>query len=161
MRIGARFVNNTGENISGFNFSYDGEQWRQGAVTAINNQFAVAYAVFPAGTGSTAPAGVFTGIGSADFNTPQDGTGTGGALDGNDTANRVAGLSGTVTGLSIANGDEVWLRWFDSNSSGADHGIGIDNFGITFDVAPIPEPCSVALMGLGLLVMLRRAQRRS
>ena len=108
MRIGARFVNNTGETITGLTLSYDGEQWRQAAVTAINNSYTVAYAIFGAGSGTLNPAaGVYTTITSAEFNTPQDGNGTGVALDGNLTANRVAGLSGTVTGLSVANGEEI------------------------------------------------------
>jgi hypothetical protein len=157
-RIGARFVNNTGNTITGFNFSYDGEEWRQGAVTAINNQYVVAYATFAAGMGTLDSGPYSASIATAAFNTPLDGNGTGTALDGNAAANRVAGLSGSVTGLSIANGDEIWLRWFDSNSSGADHGIAIDNFGITFEVAPIPEPSLTALVGLGLLFLIRRAR---
>jgi uncharacterized protein len=74
-------------------------------------------------------------------------------LDGNNAANRVTGLGGTLTGLTVLPGEEIWLRWFDSNSSSADHGLGIDNFTIAFTTVPIPEP-SVAVMiafGFGLL----------
>ncbi len=81
MRIGARFVNNTTETISGFTFSYDGEQWRQAALTpGVNNQFVVAYAIFSPGTGSL-NSGLFSGnIAGATFDTPQDGSASGGAL---------------------------------------------------------------------------------
>jgi uncharacterized protein len=163
MRLGARFVNNTAGTITGFNFLYDGEQWRNAGVTNINNQFIVAYAVFPANTGSIGAVGVFTTISSAEFNTPKDGTGssTGALLDGNDAANRVAGLGGTITGLSVASGDEIWLRWFDANSPSADAGMAIDNFGITFEAASIPEPSLAALIGLGFLFLVRRARGRS
>jgi hypothetical protein len=161
MRTGARFVNNTGGTISGFSFSYDGEEWRVGSATGVNNQFVVAYSPFGAGSGALDPSpSGYISISSATFNTPQDGTGTGAALDGNAAANRVAGLTGVVTELSVANGDEIWLRWFDSNSSGADHGIAIDNFAITFEVTSIPEPSFVALISLGFLFLIRRAPHR-
>jgi hypothetical protein len=96
---------------------------------------------------------------NADFNTPQDGTGTstGVALDGNNATNRIAGIGNTITGISLAPGSELWLRWSDANSSGQDMGIGIDNFAITFQV---PEPSSVALLGLGLACFVARARNR-
>jgi len=158
MRIGARFVNNSGGPLTGFSFSYDGEQWRNAAVTNVNNQYVVAYLVVPAGSGSLNSGSYSANITSATFNTPFDGTGSssGAALNGNDSANRVAGLSGTVTGISIADGEEIWLRWWDSNSSGADQGIAIDNFAIAFT---IPEPSAVVLTGLGLLSLLRRSRK--
>lgn len=157
LRLGARFVNNTGEALNGFSFSYDGEQWREGAVTDVNNQYVVAYAIFSPGAGSLGVVGVFNSIGDALFNTPKDGTGTAASLDGNAAANRVAGLGATLTDLVIAPGDELWLRWFDSDSSGADHGIAIDNFSIGFTV---PEPTTATLMGVGLMALLARVRSR-
>ena len=159
MRLGVRFVNNTGSAISGFSLTYDGEEWRLGAVTAVNNQYVVAYSIFSPGAGSLDAPSLYTSIGSATFNTPLDGTGTGAALNGNDPANRVAGLTGTVTDLNVAPGDEIWIRWFDSNSSGADHGIAIDNLNVAFDVAPVPEPSALALLGLGSLLLFRRMRK--
>jgi hypothetical protein len=157
LRFGVRFVNNTAQTITGFTFSYDGEQWRNAAVTDVNNQFTVGYALFAPGAGTLANPYIAT---AADFNTPFDGTGTGGtsvALDGNAPANRVAGIGDTITGISLAPGDELWLRWSDANSSGLDQGIGIDNFSITFAV---PEPSSAAVLALGALVLLRRGRRK-
>lgn len=154
LRLGVRFVNDTGDYLSGFSFSYDGEEWRIGSSTAINNQFSVRYAVFSPGAGNltTDP---YTTITAAFFNTPNDGNGTAAALDGNAPENRVAGLGDTVTGLSIAPGEELWLCWSDANSSGADHGMGIDNFTIAFTV---PEPASGALLGLGILLLAKRVR---
>ncbi len=158
MRIGARFVNNTADIITGFSFLYDGEQWRKAQVTAAqNNQFVVAYAIFGAGLGSLDSASYSPNLASATFNTPVDGgDNVGAALDGNDAANRVAGLGATVTDLQLLPGEEIWLRWFDSNSSSADQGIGIDNFSITF--TPVPEPTTAALLGLGLTALISRAR---
>ncbi len=157
LRFGVRFVNNTAQTITGFTFSYDGEQWRNAAVTDVNNQFAVGYALFAPGAGTLANPYVDAG---ADFNTPFDGTGSGGtsvALDGNAPANRIAGIGNTINGILLAPGDEIWIRWSDANSSGLDHGIGIDNFTITFQV---PEPSTTALLGLGLAFLVNRSRRK-
>ena len=158
LRLGVRFVNNTGQSINGFTFSYDGEQWRNAGVTNINNQFAVSYAVFGPGLATLANS-TYTALAAANFNTPFDGTGTATAtaLDGNLAANRIAGLGDTVTSLSVAPGDEIWIRWSDANSTSADLGIGIDNFSITFEV---PEPTSAAILGLGLFCLLNKARRK-
>ena len=160
LRLGVRFVNDTGLTITGFTFSYDGEQWRAGAVTPapVNNQFAFSYAVFGPGLGTLANSTYIVDP-TGNFNTPDDGVGDGSShtLDGNAPANRIAGIGDTITGLSVAPGDEIWLRWSDANSSSADMGIGIDNFSITFAV---PEPSSAILLGLGLVCFLNHARRR-
>jgi hypothetical protein len=165
MRLGVRFVNNTGFTITGFNFSYDGEQWRKASLaSATNNQYVVAYSIFDAGTGSLQSASYSANISSAEFNTPIDGgDSVSAALDGNDSVNRIAGLSGSISSTAITPGQELWIRWFDSNSSGADHGIAIDNFSVNFTTA-IPEPSTfAALAGLGVigLALCRRRRARA
>lgn len=160
MRIGVRFVNNTGGTITGFTFSYTGEQWRKAQLTtATNNQYAVSYAVFDAGAGSLDNLGAYSSeISSATFNTPVDGgDNASSALDGNAIANRITGLGATIGDLTVAPGEEIWLRWFDSNSPGADHGIAIDDFSISF--VAIPEPEAALLGGLGLLSLVTRRRR--
>jgi hypothetical protein len=149
-RIGARFANNTGLTISGFTFSYDGEQWRVGGTTSVNNDLAVSYATFGAGLGSLESVS-YSGIALATFSSPVD-SGTAGGLDGNAPANRVAGLGDTITGLTVLPGEEIWLRWFDANNSGPDHGLAIDNLTISFTT--VPEPSMAALMGLGLTALI-------
>jgi len=160
-RIGARFVNDTGDIITGFTFGYDGEQWRKAqiplATGAVNNQFVVSYATFGAGLGSLDSGPYSPTITGATFNTPVDGgDNVGAGLDGNDPLNRVAGLGATVGSLTIMPGEEIWLRWFDSNSSSADHGIAIDNFSISFTAIPVPEPTAAAVIGLGFALLAFR-----
>ena len=155
LRLGARFVNNTAENITGFTFSYDGEEWRVGGATSVNNQYALSYAIFSPGAGTLANS-TYTALAAANFDTPID-SGTAGALDGNAAANRIAGLGDTVAGLSVAPGDEIWLRWSDANSTSADNAMGIDNFSVLFAV---PEPTSLALLGMGLGLLWQQVRRR-
>ncbi len=137
---GVRFVNDTSDVYKFATVNYTGEQWRVGAVTnATNNQLVVASRTFTAGAGSLTSTG-FTSFPGATFNTPNDGGGsTSATLDGNNAANRVANLTGTLE-LGIAPGQEVWIRFADTNSSGADHGIAVDDLTVTFTV---PEPASL------------------
>ena len=162
-RIGVRFVNNTADIISGFSFAYTGEQWRKAqipiATGAQNNQFVVSYATFGAGLGTLDSGPYSPTLVGATFNTPVDGgDNVSAALDGNLLANRVTGLGTTVSDLVVMPGEEIWLRWFDSNSSSADHGIAIDDFSVNFTTIPVPEPTVAALMGLGLAVLVSRSR---
>src|SRR5262249_28047675 len=53
-------------------------------------------------------------------------------------ANRTA-LSAVLTGLNIAPGATFWIRWLDSDATGADDGLAVDDFSLTpgvLDAAP-------------------------
>ena len=77
------------------------------------------------------------------FTEPKLGLNT--ALNGNDPANQQA-VSGTVTGLSWAPGQDLVLRWNSNELSGSDNGLAIDNLSFS----AVPEPSSVALAAIGL-----------
>ncbi len=114
--------NTTGVTINSLNVHYDGEQWRNsgdGAAQTMTMQY---------GFGTT-----FTGVttwnnaGSAfEFTSPQP-TGPAGALDGNAAPNRTANIGGTLTSLNWTAGSTLWVRWVETNESGSDHGLAIDN----------------------------------
>lgn len=145
--FGLRLQNNTSSTFSEFTVTYDGEQWRNGGnTTSIINSLAFGYQI---GTGLAIGTGTYTLVPSLNFTGPISTPGSAVALDGNNAANRVAGITFTVTGINWAPGQELFLRWSDPNDAGNDHGLGIDNF--SFLANAIPEPATVAWFGLILV----------
>ena len=130
---GVRLSNSTGSTITSLTVSYTGEQWRNSAAAAQTVAFS--YRV-GANLGNTLAD--FNTLGTAvpqlDFISPVTG-GTAGALNGNLPANRVD-ISFTITGLSIANGQEILLRWSDPDHTGNDHGLAIDDFSVVASGIP-------------------------
>jgi predicted extracellular nuclease len=126
---GARFFNDTGTTLTSLSISYVGEQWRNGGNTA-QHKLDFAYQI-----GATSiNTGTWIDVDSLDFIGPVA-TSTVGAVNGNDNSNRVS-LSGTMTGFSLAPGEEIWLRWSDVDNAGADHGLGIDNLQVATAALP-------------------------
>ncbi|HEU4663192.1 MAG TPA: ExeM/NucH family extracellular endonuclease, partial [Dokdonella sp.] len=119
---GVRLQNDTGATITSLDVAYTGEQWRNGGNTNAHTA-AFSYATGTPVSTDLSTAG--TAVTELDFTSPVVGS-TPAALDGNAAANRSA-KSFTITGLSIANGSEVMLRWTDPDNSGADHGLSIDD----------------------------------
>ncbi|MFK0733225.1 MAG: ExeM/NucH family extracellular endonuclease, partial [Gloeotrichia echinulata HAB0833] len=124
INYGARFYNDTGATISSLSVSYIGEEWRNGGNTT-KQKLDFAYQI----GASSISSGTWTDVDSLDFTSPIA-TSTAAALNGNDSANRVS-LSSTLTGFSLAPGQEIWLRWSDVNDAGNDHGLAIDNLQVS------------------------------
>jgi uncharacterized delta-60 repeat protein/uncharacterized repeat protein (TIGR01451 family) len=131
-----KLTNNTGSTITGLNISFTGEQWRQGGCTptpctpaaqTLDFQYQAANAGVI--TDANTPTTGWTDFNTLDFTTPSPGTSTAAAIDGNAAANRTA-KSALLT-VTVANGQEVWLRWKDSNDANNDHGVAIDDFSVT------------------------------
>jgi hypothetical protein len=159
--FGALFSNDTGATITSLEIAYTGEQWRLGqnttgrAADRLDFQFSLDANALLNGT--------WTDYDALDFSSPVT-SGTVGALNGNAAANRAA-RSFTIGGLSIANGATFWMRWADFDlDPGADDGLGIDDFAVTArgtTAGTVPEPGTLALLGLGLagLAVARRRDR--
>ncbi|RYD54044.1 MAG: hypothetical protein EOP56_19655, partial [Sphingobacteriales bacterium] len=117
--FGFYFTNNTGSTISSLSISYTGETWRVGAASRIDRLD------FQYSTSATSlTTGTWTDIDALDYANPGQVTGSG-------SIQHSATISYTITGLNIPNGTSFFIRWNDFNASGADDGMGINNFSLT------------------------------
>lgn len=123
--LGASFTNNTGTTITGLRIRYAGEQWRLGASGRGADRLDFQYSLNATALNN----GTWVDVNELDFNSPVT-TGTVGALDGNHAANRTV-VEFTIGGLTLAPGASFAVRWNDFNVSGADDGLGIDDFSLT------------------------------
>jgi hypothetical protein len=134
--LGWRLVNGSGTVITNLVVTYDGEQWRRD--TSANSKISVSYKVFAPGSGSLSSLGGWTAApDSLTFTAPT--TGPAGSLDGNEPTNRAAGLTATLTGLSLQPNDELWLKWTLFKIAGANIFLGIDNVTVA---VPGPAPAT-------------------
>ncbi|NJK90749.1 MAG: PEP-CTERM sorting domain-containing protein [Blastochloris sp.] len=150
MAIGAQIQNSSGLTLDSFTVTYDGELWRQGAG---NTTLVFEYSLNA--TSITDSLATWTNVSALNFvSNSISGTPGNGNVDGNDPANRVAGITSTVVSLNITNGSNLWVRYY--NTGASPDGLSVDNF--QFTATTIPEPSTYALLGLGLgaLWWLRR-----
>jgi predicted extracellular nuclease len=130
VQYGARLVNDTGSVITSITLSYQGEMWRRGSTTAASNEgLTFAYSL----DATNLTTGTFTNVPELAFTSPLDGCSStlNAATVGNNAECRRL-LTATISGLSVAAGQAVWIRWTDvDNSPGADDGMAIDDVSIT------------------------------
>jgi hypothetical protein len=123
--MGVFFTNNTNASIATITVTYTGEQWRLGTRGRYD------FLEFQYSTNATSlSTGTWTDVNELDFQTP-DTTISVGARDGNASGFRQT-ITFTITGLSIPNGSTFYFRWSDFPASGADDGLAIDDFSITY-----------------------------
>jgi uncharacterized repeat protein (TIGR01451 family)/fimbrial isopeptide formation D2 family protein len=121
--FGACFTNNTGATVGNLAVAYTGEEWRLGTA-ARTDQINFEYST----NATDLVTGTWTGVAALNFVTPD--TATTGAKNGNAAADRTA-LSATISALSIPNGATFWIRWTDTDATGADDGLAVDDFSLT------------------------------
>lgn len=136
--IGARLRNDTGSTLSELAISYTGEEWRL-AVVGRADRLDAQYSLNATSLGDATA--TWIDVDSLDFSTPNT-TGPVGPLDGNLAANRTL-VAGTISGLSMAPTDSLWLRWVDLNVSGNDDGLAIDDISIGPAGPPVDVPPTV------------------
>lgn len=135
--------NTSGATINSLSISYDEVMNRNPTTTA--NPYPLSYLV-----GSTAPATAAGSVGAGTFadaagawntttlgfTTPTSGTGAPSLTQTslNNTVTKIATISGTLSGLGWTDGSYIFLRWKDSDDSGADATAGVDNFALTMPV---------------------------
>lgn len=142
--IGVLVTNGTGTTLTSLGVSYTTEQWRQGGTNRFDR---LDFAYSTSQTSITASTGMTT-VTALNGPAAKGGTVTG-ALDGNTAANRVA-VSGTISGLSVAPGATILLRWADVNAAGADDLLAIDDLALAPNGAATPTAdCPVGSGGGG------------
>ena len=121
--FGACFTNNSGTAINSLAIAFNGEEWRLGTA-ARTDQLNFEYST----NATDLVTGTWTNVTALNFVTPD--TATTGAKNGNAAADRTA-LASTVSSLSIPNGATFWVRWNDTDATGADDGLAVDDFSLT------------------------------
>ncbi len=133
VHYGAKFTNHTGAVITSLAISYTGEMWRRGTATAGEGL------TFTYSTDATdLTTGTFTAASSLNFASPGDNCSAtqNTATNGNSAACRLA-ISGTISGLTIPDGQSIWIRWTDVDTTGSDDGMAIDDFSLTAGTAAV------------------------
>lgn len=121
---GFYFINNTGGTIQSLTITYTGETWRVGTASRpdeIDFQYST--------DATSLTTGTWTSFSGLNYANPGQATGSG-------SVQHSSSISNTITGLSIANGATFFIRWTDFNASGADDGMGINDFSLTATLAP-------------------------
>lgn len=125
MLFGAKFTNNTGQNISSISIQFTGEQWRLGQNSLTDKLFFE----YSTDASSLVAGATWIPISALDFTSPIT-TGTPGALDGNLTANRTTLTANIAVNIPATTGF-VYIRWRDQQAGTNDHGLAIDDFSLT------------------------------
>lgn len=137
--IGAQLRNDSSNTLSEIVVSYTGEEWRLGVAGRSD------LLVFEFSTNAISladAAATWNAVPALDLATPNTAA-TAGALDGNAAANRTS-ISATISGLALAPNATVWVRWRDTNISGSDDGLAIDDVSFAIDgTPPVDEPPTV------------------
>ncbi|KQS89293.1 T9SS type A sorting domain-containing protein [Chryseobacterium sp. Leaf394] len=125
---GAQISNNTGVTISELAISFTEEQWRTGSSATANEVVAFSYSTNATGVDDTSA--VWTPVTSGDLTEILTSSTNAAAVNGNLPANQLA-KSFSITGLSVANGGSVWIRWADEDNFGSDCMLAVDNLSVT------------------------------
>lgn len=125
---GVAFHNTSSGSISTFTVSYTMEQWRNGGNTAaqpITWYYQISSSPITAlNPGSNSG---WVAVPALDASSVIN-TSTAGALDGNNTSNKVVKSNVVIAGLTLAAGEYLMLKWDDLNDAGSDHGLAVDDF---------------------------------
>ena len=129
---GVCFTNDTGSAQTNFTVSYTGEEWRL-ANTNVQ-QLAFTYQIGTLITNADAQnAQVWTAFPNLNFNSPNTNlTGSAHAVAGNDTTNRAIFVNVDLPGVAVQPGQELFLRWADTDDTGLDDALAIDDLTVSF-----------------------------
>lgn len=154
--VGVNIVNASGSALASMTVSFKQENWRTS--TSTLNIMAAAWG--RTGGGMTATdfitSAAMTPVNDLDLVGPAP-VASNGALNGNDPINRFTRSHTFTFATPLAVGDSLFVRWLDVNDTGNDASLGLDE--CRFEGTPVPEPATLAALGIGAVAMIRR--RRS
>lgn len=157
--VGMVFQNNTGTTLSGFDVAYKGEKWyRHTEETTLLFQYTVQNSFADINSDiDRAGAGIWTDVGGLSWTeaaitnntTWQDGS----------TAANSTNFNASVSGITLADGQSLIMRWRIPLTGTKEQGLFIDDVTVDNFVA-IPEPATISMLGIGgLLTLLVRRMR--
>jgi hypothetical protein len=123
MYMAMRLVNHTGQNLTGFTITYDGEQWRSAGLASAES-ITFGYSLSANEMNWFEDATVFENVATAGYTGALYGSAQ--AIDGN-TTGRFPDITSSITGINWVPGAELWLRWTDQQVPTTDDGMAIDN----------------------------------
>jgi hypothetical protein len=151
-QIGASFTNGLGVPITSVSISFIAEQWRRG--NGPPNTLTFAYST----NATSLTTGTWTAFPQLNINSIVT-SGSNMALSP-DIFGTTAAISATLTGLNIANGSSLFIRWADQDDPGADDALALDEFSLTpitsstGSAVPLPAALPLFATGLGALGLL-------
>lgn len=134
MNYGVRLKNNGATPIYSITVSYTGEQWRDGGSSNTNaNTFQASYSIsanpFADVINTPSGASAYTNVSGWSFNSCSNvtTTGFGGSLICSST------VTAFTLNVTIPAGSEIMIRWTDTDNTGNDDGLAMDDLTITAD----------------------------
>ncbi|GAB3635567.1 hypothetical protein GCM10027422_11570 [Hymenobacter arcticus] len=122
--LGARFANNTGAALPSLALTYTGETWRVGGTARADKM------TFEYSTDATSlSTGTWTAVTALDY-TNNSATAT--TTAGVSTPVQTTAVTGTIASLNLVTGATIWFRWTDTDASGADDGMAIDDISLSW-----------------------------
>lgn len=154
---GTVITNQTPATLTELAIEFAGEQWRLGATGRVD-RLDFAYSL----DATSIITGNWLELDALDFIGPVT-AGTTGALDGNLAENRTL-VAHTLSGLTLAPGASLWIRWTDFDASSSDDGLAIDDFsvrGLAGVVSTVPDrlPDGVIVALVAALILVGRRDR--
>lgn len=142
--FGLRLRNQTGFTITQFSLGYTAGQFYR-STGANNNTIVVAYNHQRLSQSTSLTTGTWTTIPALSYTVPLNGNGqpSGTTVNFNLPGNHTVFEPVTIGGLSLAPGNDLWIRWYVANLSGVDQGVGIDH--VTFAVTGYAPAAAVIL----------------
>lgn len=128
---GLLLQNTSSQTITNITVSYTMEQWRDANSTSQTLSFYYKTSASAFSDLEPNSNGTWTAVSGLNASSPKN-TGGGVALNGNLAANQVSKSNIALTGLSLAQGSYIMIKWDDPDHAGSDHGLSIDDLTINW-----------------------------